>query len=542
MTTPGVTVRPIQLIDGGHEVNEVLFEDVRVPVENLVGEENKGWDYAKFLLGNERVGVAPVGATKRVLAQAKEYAGRPSAGSLLDDPLSAARIAELENELLALELTALRVVAHSADGKPHPASSVLKLKGTELQQAVSELVVDLAGPASLAVRRRRRLRPAPGWAPASDAGLPQPPQGLDLRRLQRGPAADHRQHDPGTLRGTTWTSPTTRSSRRCARPSAACSARRTPTSRTAAGPWPTDPGFDEKLWSGSPRWACSGCRSPRRTAAWAPARSRSASSPQELGRVLAPEPFLDVGGAGRRPGRRGRHRRAADRAARRPRVRRAACSPSRTPSPALAGPRRAPRSRPRVRRRLDAVRRQGAGARTAPAPTCSSSAPRWPTAAPACSWSQPTPPALSRTGYPTHDGGRAARVAFDDDPGRPARRRPGDATAAIAAALDAAPHRRRQRGARRDGGRADATIGRTSRAASSSASPLNTFQALTFRAADMYVSLELARSIVALGDDGAGRRLGRRGRRGRLARGAAGQPGRPAHRPGGDPAARRHRR
>src|SRR4051812_2714547 len=147
MSSPGVTVRPIELIDGGVEVNEVWFEDVRVPADNLVGEVNKGWDYAKFLLGNERVGVAPVGATKRVLAQAKDYAR--SVG-LLDDPLTAARIAELENELLALELTALRVVAHSADGKPHPASSVLKLKGTELQQAVSELIVALAGPASLA--------------------------------------------------------------------------------------------------------------------------------------------------------------------------------------------------------------------------------------------------------------------------------------------------------------------------------------------------------------------------------------------------------
>jgi alkylation response protein AidB-like acyl-CoA dehydrogenase len=153
MTSPGVTVRPIELIDGGQEVNEVWFENVRVPAENLVGEENKGWDYAKFLLGNERVGVAPVGATKRVLNQAKEWARSLPYGdgsTMLDDPLTAARIAELENELLALELTALRVVAHSADGKPHPASSVLKLKGTQLQQAVSELVVDLAGPASIA--------------------------------------------------------------------------------------------------------------------------------------------------------------------------------------------------------------------------------------------------------------------------------------------------------------------------------------------------------------------------------------------------------
>src|SRR3954469_2655898 len=152
MNSPGVEVRPIELIDGGHEVNEVWFDDVRVPAENLVGEENHGWDYAKFLLGNERVGVAPVGATKRVLTQAKEWARATSygGGTLLEDPLVAARIAELENELLALELTALRVVATSAGGKPHPASSVLKLKGTELQQAVSELVVDLAGPASVA--------------------------------------------------------------------------------------------------------------------------------------------------------------------------------------------------------------------------------------------------------------------------------------------------------------------------------------------------------------------------------------------------------
>ncbi|WP_332643766.1 acyl-CoA dehydrogenase family protein [Aeromicrobium sp.] len=152
MTTPGVTVRPIELIDGGFEVNEVFFDNVRVPAENLVGEENKGWDYAKFLLGNERVGVAPVGATKRSLAAAKEYAktAGPGGTSLLEDPLYASQIADLENELLALELTALRVVAHSADGKPHPASSVLKLRGTELQQAVTELYVDMGGPASLA--------------------------------------------------------------------------------------------------------------------------------------------------------------------------------------------------------------------------------------------------------------------------------------------------------------------------------------------------------------------------------------------------------
>ncbi|WP_121253746.1 acyl-CoA dehydrogenase family protein [Nocardioides ferulae] len=160
MTSPGLTVRPIELIDGGHEVNEVWFEDVRVPAENLVGELNAGWDYAKFLLGNERVGVAPVGGTKRVVAQAKEWARETGQ---LDDPLLASRIAELENDLLALELTALRVVAHSADGKPHPASSVLKLRGTELQQAASELVVDLAGAASLASGAGDGATDLPWW-------------------------------------------------------------------------------------------------------------------------------------------------------------------------------------------------------------------------------------------------------------------------------------------------------------------------------------------------------------------------------------------
>jgi hypothetical protein len=152
MDSPGVTLRPIELIDGGHEVNEVFFEDVVVPVENLVGEENRGWDYAKFLLGNERVGVAPVAMIKRLLAQAKEHAREVTVGGvpLAQDPLMAARIAELENEVLALELTAIRVVANSADGKPHPASSVLKLRGTELQQAATELLVDIAGPLSLA--------------------------------------------------------------------------------------------------------------------------------------------------------------------------------------------------------------------------------------------------------------------------------------------------------------------------------------------------------------------------------------------------------
>ncbi|MEV0948146.1 acyl-CoA dehydrogenase family protein [Rhodococcus sp. NPDC049939] len=165
LKTPGVTVRPIKLIDGGYEVNEVFFEDVRVPAENLVGEENQGWSYAKFLLGNERTGVTRLGFSKVRLAQAKDRAAEISVGggTLLDDPLFAARIAELENEIIALELTQLRVVASSADGKPNPASSLLKLRGSELQQATLELLADVAGPDSLPVGAGDAIS-SPLWA------------------------------------------------------------------------------------------------------------------------------------------------------------------------------------------------------------------------------------------------------------------------------------------------------------------------------------------------------------------------------------------
>ncbi|MFV8048539.1 acyl-CoA dehydrogenase family protein [Mycobacterium sp. 48b] len=142
MDTPGVTLRPIKLVDGSYEVNEVFFEDVRVPANQLVGEENQGWTYAKFLLGNERTGIAQVARTKVRLAEVKE---RAAANGLLADPLFAARLAEAENDLLALELTQMRVTSDSADGKPSPASSVLKLRGSQLQQTATELLVEVAG-------------------------------------------------------------------------------------------------------------------------------------------------------------------------------------------------------------------------------------------------------------------------------------------------------------------------------------------------------------------------------------------------------------
>lgn len=162
MDTPGITWRPIKLIDGGVEVNEVFFSDVRVPANQLVGEENQGWTYAKFLLGNERTGIAQVGRTKVRLAEVKRHAAE---SGLLDDPLFAARLAEAENEVLALELTQARVVSGSSGGKPNPASSVLKLRGSQLQQLSTELMLEAAGADALPIDGDEIASPA--WAQAS---------------------------------------------------------------------------------------------------------------------------------------------------------------------------------------------------------------------------------------------------------------------------------------------------------------------------------------------------------------------------------------
>src|SRR6202521_4056961 len=128
MKSPGITVRPIQTIDGSREVNEVFFDDVKVPVENLVGEENKGWDYAKFLLGNERTGIARVGVSKERIRRIKDLASKVEAGGrpLMEDQGFREKLAAVEIELKALELTQLRVVADESKhgkGKPSPASS-----------------------------------------------------------------------------------------------------------------------------------------------------------------------------------------------------------------------------------------------------------------------------------------------------------------------------------------------------------------------------------------------------------------------------------
>ncbi len=150
MTSPGLTVRPIHLIDGGYEVNEVFLDNVRVPADQLVGEENQGWSYAKFLLGNERTANASIGLIKSRILRIKRLGG-----TALDDPLLRARLTRLEVEATALEMSVLRVLAREASlppGVPDPTSSMLKLKGSELQQDASELLTDILGPAGLAYR------------------------------------------------------------------------------------------------------------------------------------------------------------------------------------------------------------------------------------------------------------------------------------------------------------------------------------------------------------------------------------------------------
>lgn len=152
MKTPGITIRPIQLLDGGHEVNEVFFDEVKVPVENRVGEENRGWDYAKFLLGNERMSIARVGVSRQRLRRIRELAAleRAGDGTLLDQPWFREKLANAEIELKALEITQLRVVAEARKrgkhGLPDPNSSILKIRGSEIQQATTELMMDVVGP------------------------------------------------------------------------------------------------------------------------------------------------------------------------------------------------------------------------------------------------------------------------------------------------------------------------------------------------------------------------------------------------------------
>ena len=148
MKSPGITVSPIITLDGRHSLNEVAFDDVRVPIANCIGEENKGWTYAKALLAHERTAIAGVADSKREISVLKEHAckellnGQP----LIEDSNFQRRLATVETELMALEYTELRVLAAvSGGGSPGAESSILKIKGTEIRQAIQTLMMDIAG-------------------------------------------------------------------------------------------------------------------------------------------------------------------------------------------------------------------------------------------------------------------------------------------------------------------------------------------------------------------------------------------------------------
>jgi len=143
LATPGISIRPILLLNGERTTNEVFFDNVRVPPENLVGEPHKGWTYSRVILGNERLSIARIGLNRRQLAKLKRVAG---AESMLDRPLFAAKVAGAEIELAALEAMALAMLERARAGEaPGIEANMLKIKGSELQQRLAELLVEATG-------------------------------------------------------------------------------------------------------------------------------------------------------------------------------------------------------------------------------------------------------------------------------------------------------------------------------------------------------------------------------------------------------------
>jgi alkylation response protein AidB-like acyl-CoA dehydrogenase len=165
MSTPGVTVRPIITIEGDLEVNEVHFEDVKVPVENLVGEEGKGWTYGKVLLQHERTNIAGVAISKFRVRKLREQTQKSVRGAvaLREDRNFMRKLAAVEVDLTALEFTELRALAAVQSGKaPGPESSILKVKGTEIQQAIDTLCLEAAGYYALPFVQDQYVLDAPG--------------------------------------------------------------------------------------------------------------------------------------------------------------------------------------------------------------------------------------------------------------------------------------------------------------------------------------------------------------------------------------------
>ena len=194
MKTPGVTVRPIITIDGSHEVNDVFLEDVRVPTENLIGEENKGWTYAKFLLGNERTSMAGIGRSTRYLNRLKEIVNAEipeddaARGEFVKD------IARVELDVLALEATELRIVAQMSRGiDPGPVASLFKIRGTEIFQRITDLTHRAIGNYGLALREQPSS--ANIFMPGPDHGHTASEKYLNSRKLSIYGGSNEIQHN-----------------------------------------------------------------------------------------------------------------------------------------------------------------------------------------------------------------------------------------------------------------------------------------------------------------------------------------------------------
>lgn len=184
LRSPGVSIRPIRMLDGEHEINQVLFEDVSVPAENLVGKVGKGWTYARYLLANERAGIAGVGRLKRELTELKSIASkavRSSGGPLIGDQRYRDRLAQVQIELMALELTNYRCLV--GGDLPDWSSSMLKIRGAELRQAISELKLEALGACALSSRIPTADAGDSCHAAGPDWGLAITAQYFNLRKM-----------------------------------------------------------------------------------------------------------------------------------------------------------------------------------------------------------------------------------------------------------------------------------------------------------------------------------------------------------------------
>ncbi|OLL31011.1 pimeloyl-CoA dehydrogenase large subunit [Burkholderia sp. SRS-W-2-2016] len=181
MHAPGVETRPIRMLEGGTDLNEVYLDNVRVPKQNLVGELNKGWTYGKFLLGHERTGIAGIGSCKQQLERAKQLAKQQG---LDNDPLLQARISRFETELMALEFTGLRMLsAHQSSRVPMVEAPMLKVRGTELRQGIYALLADIAGPYALPFDEHALLDEAGHTGPSPDELIAVAANYFDARKV-----------------------------------------------------------------------------------------------------------------------------------------------------------------------------------------------------------------------------------------------------------------------------------------------------------------------------------------------------------------------